>query len=48
MRSRQPIKQVAASVGFRNEKSFARAFKDWTGQSPGQFREAANAAADKP
>ena len=48
VRSRQPIKQVAASVGFRNEKSFARAFKDWTGQSPGQFREAANAAADKP
>jgi AraC-like DNA-binding protein len=40
-RSHQPIKQVAAKVGFRNDKSFARAFKDWTGQSPSQFRAAA-------
>jgi AraC-like DNA-binding protein len=43
LRSRHPIKQVAARVGFRNEKSFARAFKDWTGQSPGQFRAALRA-----
>ena len=47
-RSRQPIKQVAASVGFRNEKSFARAFKGWTGQSPGQFRDASRTGAAVP
>ncbi len=40
-RTGKPIKQVAAAVGFRNEKSFARAFKAWAGTSPGQFRAAA-------
>lgn len=38
-RSRRPIKQVAAAVGFRNEKSFIRAFRSWTGHSPAQYRE---------
>ena len=28
--------QLAA--GFQNEKSFIRAFKDWTGMSPGDWR----------
>jgi AraC-like DNA-binding protein len=37
-RSNRPIKQVAEAAGFRNEKSFIRAFKGWTGQSPGDFR----------
>lgn len=37
-RTRQPVKQVAAAVGFRNEKSFARAFRQWVGMSPGAFR----------
>jgi len=37
-RSRRPIKQVAQAAGFQNEKSFIRAFKGWTGQSPDQFR----------
>lgn len=37
-RSRKPIKQVAAAVGFLNEKSFIRAFKGWTGQTPAAFR----------
>ncbi len=37
-RSQKPIKQVAQAVGFRNEKSFIRAFKGWTGMSPGKWR----------
>jgi len=37
-RTGKPVKQVAAAVGFRNEKSFARAFRQWAGMSPGEFR----------
>lgn len=37
-RTKRPIKQVALAAGFRNEKSFARAFRQWTGTSPGEFR----------
>ncbi len=37
-RSHKPIKQVAAAVGFMNEKSFIRAFKAWTGLTPAAFR----------
>jgi AraC-like DNA-binding protein len=37
-RSAKPIKQVAALAGYRNEKSFIRAFKAWTGSSPSEFR----------
>jgi AraC-like DNA-binding protein len=37
-RTARPIKQVAEAAGFRNEKSFIRAFKGWTGLSPGEFR----------
>lgn len=38
LRSARPVKQVAQAVGFGNEKSFARAFKAWTGASPSDFR----------
>ena len=38
LRTQRPIKQVAAEVGFQNEKSFMRAFKAWTGQTPEEFR----------
>jgi AraC-like DNA-binding protein len=37
-RTDRPVKQVAAAVGFRNEKSFARAFRQWVGVAPAQFR----------
>ncbi len=39
LRTNRPIKQVAEAVGFRNEKSFIRAFRAWTGHSPGDWRQ---------
>ena len=38
-RTPRPIKQIAQAAGFQNEKSFIRAFKSWTGQSPEAFRQ---------
>ncbi len=38
LRTQRPIKQIAAEVGFLNEKSFMRAFKGWTGRTPEEFR----------
>jgi AraC-like DNA-binding protein len=40
-RTRQPVKQIAHQLGFRNEKSFARAFRQWTGIPPSEWRLAA-------
>jgi AraC-like DNA-binding protein len=37
-RSDRSVKQVAWAIGFRNDKSFARAFKQWTGKSPADYR----------
>ena len=37
-RSSKPVKQVAEAAGFQNEKSFIRAFKGWTGMTPGEWR----------
>ena len=39
LRTRKPLKQVAEAAGFQNEKSFIRAFKAWTGQTPAAFRQ---------
>jgi len=38
-RTSRPIKQIAPAVGFVNEKSFSRAFKQWTGVTPESIRE---------
>ncbi|QQO11810.1 AraC family transcriptional regulator [Bradyrhizobium diazoefficiens] len=38
MRGRVPIKRIAEIAGFRNEKSFSRAFRSWSGASPREFR----------
>jgi len=37
-RSSRSIKQVALTVGFQNEKSFSRAFRQWTGEAPVDYR----------
>ncbi|MEA3178469.1 MAG: hypothetical protein QOI59_1992 [Gammaproteobacteria bacterium] len=38
VRTSRSIKQIARDVGFHNEKSFMRAFKQWTGESPVEYR----------
>jgi AraC-like DNA-binding protein len=43
-RGTRPIKQIAAATGFSSEKSFARAFRQWTGQPPSAFRAQARTA----
>ena len=43
-RTARPIKQIAEAAGFKNEKSFIRAFKVWTGLAPGEWRQAGEAA----
>jgi AraC-like DNA-binding protein len=37
-RSSKPVKQIAGLAGYASEKSFARAFKGWTGVSPSEYR----------
>jgi AraC-like DNA-binding protein len=37
-RTEKPVKQVAFAVGFADEKAFSRAFKEWTGHSPRDYR----------
>ena len=37
-RTPQSIKQIARAVGFASEKTFSRAFRHWTGESPSECR----------
>jgi AraC-like DNA-binding protein len=39
-RTDKPVKQVATAAGFGSDKSFIRAFRQWTGTSPAEFRRA--------
>ena len=38
-RTRQPVKQIAHQLGFGSDKSFARAFRLWTGTTPSGWRQ---------
>jgi AraC-like DNA-binding protein len=38
LKTKKPIKQIAAEVGFTNDKSFMRAFRTWTDQTPDALR----------
>jgi AraC-like DNA-binding protein len=40
LKTRKPIKQVAAEVGFASDKSFMRAFRLWTGKTVEDMRSA--------
>jgi AraC-like DNA-binding protein len=40
LRGREPIKQIAAHLGFSEPSAFHRAFKRWTGKTPAQYRDA--------
>ena len=37
-RTTRSVKQIALAVAFRSEKSFTRAFRQWTGASPVEYR----------
>jgi AraC-like DNA-binding protein len=44
-RTRQPVKQIAQHLGYRSDKSFARAFRQWTGATPSDWRSGSQPAA---
>lgn len=39
--TRMPLAEIASALGFANPGTFHRAFKRWTGRSPGEFRSGA-------
>ncbi|MCY1315117.1 putative HTH-type transcriptional regulator [compost metagenome] len=42
-RTRKSLKQIAVAAGFRSEATFNRAFREWTGRSPGDYRRSVTA-----
>ena len=38
LHSQLPIPEIAERLGFTEVRSFHRRFKDWTQQTPGEFR----------
>jgi len=44
-----PLNQIANKLGFGDQASFTRAYRNWTGKTPGEIRkEAKNASKDQP
>jgi AraC-like DNA-binding protein len=43
-RTTHSIKQIALSIGFASEKTFARAFRQWTSESPSEYRQKSSAS----
>ena len=37
--SELPIQDIACYLGFGEPRSFHRSFKQWTGQTPGEYRQ---------
>lgn len=44
LRSDAPLAEVAEQVGYRDAATFVRAFRGWTGTTPGRFRDASAAS----
>ena len=44
LRSELTIQDIACYLGFTESRSFHRSFKSWTGQTPGEYREAKRGA----
>ncbi|SNR88644.1 AraC family transcriptional regulator [Pseudomonas segetis] len=40
LRSDLPVQEIASYLGFSESRSFHRSFKTWTGQTPGEYRQA--------
>ncbi len=47
-KTRQPLGQIAADLGFADPSAFFRAFVSWTGTSPSQYRKRLRAQKERP
>lgn len=46
--TRASIGEIAAQCGFQEPSAFHRAFKKWTGESPGRYRERVQGKVSRP